>query len=141
MLDSLVDSYFSTFNLYLSLLHRPTFQASVSAGLHMEDEGFASLLLMVCACGAKLSTDRRILSEGTENWHSAGWKYFVQVQASRRAISLRPPRLYDIQIPCVCPFGFVRTLGYLSNALCSWYTSTCMDHPSLTLAGRPLAWG
>ena len=114
-MQALIELYFTNFNVFLPLLHRPTFDACVAAGLHMEDEGFASLLLMVCACGAKLSTDPRVKSEGTDNWHSAGWKYFSQVQAVRRAINLRLPRLYDIQIPCV-RFLYLPPCNGLANA-------------------------
>ena len=103
-MQSLIELYFVNVNLFMPLLHRPTFDAGVTSGLYMENEGFASLLLMVCACGAKFSTDARVLSEGTDNWHSAGWKYFAQVQNARRLVNLRLPRLYDIQIPCVRMF-------------------------------------
>ena len=100
----LVDSYFDELNVLMPLLHRPTFNACMMAALHFEDEGFATLLLLVCANGARFSRDPRVLSEDTENWHSAGWKWFVQVQSKRQSINLRPPRLYDIQIPCVSMF-------------------------------------
>lgn len=100
-MTSLIDIYFDELNVLLPLLHRPTFQTCVDGALHHEDEGFASLLMLVCACGSRFSKDPRVLADGSDNWHSAGWRYFSQVQSTRKGINLRPPRLYDIQIPCV----------------------------------------
>ena len=101
LMTECIDLFFREVNIYLPLLHRPTFQGCVDSGLYLEDEGFASLLLLVCAIGSRFSNDKRVLSEGTDNWHSAGWKWFAQVAQYRRGINLRLPRLYDIQIPCV----------------------------------------
>ncbi|GJE89783.1 Zn(II)2Cys6 transcription factor [Phanerochaete sordida] len=101
LMGQLIDLYFLELNCHLPLLHRPTFETCVESALHYEDEGFASLLLLVCAIGARFSFDKRVLSEGTQNWHSAGWKWFIQVVQHRKGIMLRLPRLYDIQIPCL----------------------------------------
>lgn len=100
-MKDLVDLYFNHMNILMPLLHRPTFYSCMFGALHFEDEGFATLLLLVCANGARFSQDSRVLSEGTTSWHSAGWKWFVQVQSTRQGVNLRAPRLYDIQIPSV----------------------------------------
>lgn len=101
LMASLVDIYFERNNVWLPLLHRPTFEEQLKSSLHLADEGFGSVLLLVCAVASRLSDDPRVLYEGSESWHSAGSKWFQQVQASLRVMNLRPPRLYDIQICCV----------------------------------------
>lgn len=101
LMHDLIHLYFDRVNNLMPLLHRPTLNTCVAGALHHEDDGFAALILLVCACGARFSNDTRVLADGSDNWHSAGWKWFIQVQMKRRAINLRPPRLYDIQIPSV----------------------------------------
>ncbi|TFY75185.1 hypothetical protein EWM64_g8827, partial [Hericium alpestre] len=93
----LVNLYFKHINVLLPLLHRPTFDAALADGLHHRDEGFGGVLLLVCACGARYSNDERVLLEGTQSYHSAGWKWFSQVQMVRKAL-LTAPCLYDLQM-------------------------------------------
>ncbi|THH16874.1 hypothetical protein EW146_g3841 [Bondarzewia mesenterica] len=97
LLRSLVELYFDHINIFLGLLHRPTFEKALEEGLHLRDEGFGGLLLLVCANGSRFSHDRRVLLEGTELWHSCGWKYFAQVQMVRKSL-LSAPCLYDLQM-------------------------------------------
>jgi hypothetical protein len=96
----LIDLYFSNINLYLPLLHRPTFQKSVTEGLHHKDDRFASIYLLVCAIGARYSDDRRVLLDGVDSFHSCGWRWFNQVQMVKKSF-LCPPTLYDLQFYCV----------------------------------------
>ncbi len=100
LMDTLIDLYFTKSNPFLPVLHRPTFQSSIAEGLHLHDEGFGSTLLLVCALGARFSNDPRVLLDSIEDEHSAGWKWFRQVQWNRRSL-LTSPRLYDLQIACV----------------------------------------
>lgn len=136
LLASLVDLYFTMFNVFLPLLHRPTLQACLSAGLHYEDEGFGSLILLVCAMGSRFSEDPRVLAKCTKNWHSAGWPWFSQVYAFRKAIKLKPPRLYDLQIPCVSAVRRLSALLILIRFICSsLWRFTSMDRPCRNLVG------
>ncbi|KAJ7661660.1 hypothetical protein B0H17DRAFT_953534, partial [Mycena rosella] len=80
LLRSLVSDYFAKVNILLCLLHRPTFERGLSAGLHLEDRRFGATVLAVCALAAKYSDDPRVLLEGTNTQLSAGWKYFRQLQ-------------------------------------------------------------
>ncbi|KAF5346169.1 hypothetical protein D9758_009925 [Tetrapyrgos nigripes] len=109
LLYSLVDLYFTHFNLYLPLLHRPTFDRAVAQGLHLcaeQDENgamFGGLLLLVCALGSRYSNDERVLifespskTGGGKDRRSAGWKYFKQVHGMRKSMSAAP-NLYDLQ--------------------------------------------
>jgi len=97
-----VDLYFSRINLFLPLLHRPTFERQLHDGLHLRDQAFASVLLCLCACAARYSDDPRVLLEGSTAWHSSGWKWFAQVQMLRRSL-MGPPLLCDVHMYAVGP--------------------------------------
>jgi hypothetical protein len=99
LLYSLVDLYFNQINLFLPLLHRPTFEQSIAAGLHSEDSCFGGVVLLVCALGSRYSEDSRVLLDGLSTYHSAGWKWFDQVQMAKSF--LVPPTLCDLQVYCV----------------------------------------
>jgi hypothetical protein len=79
----------------LPLLHRPTFEQAIFEGLHLRDPSFGGVVLMACALGARHVEDARAWVPG-QTRRSAGWKWFAQVDISRRDL-FRPPRLYDIQ--------------------------------------------
>ncbi|EPQ52470.1 hypothetical protein GLOTRDRAFT_117339 [Gloeophyllum trabeum ATCC 11539] len=97
LIDSLVSLYFLNINNFYPLLHQPTFLQKIAEGLHFRDSDFGSVLLAVCACGSRWSDDPRVLMEGTQSQHSAGWKWFNQVQMVRKSL-LAPPCLYDLQL-------------------------------------------
>ncbi len=118
--DELLSIYFSDMNVSTPVLHQPSFERDVKDGLHLRDEGFGSVLLLVCANAAKKSKDPRVLLEEerikndsirngsipeTEDnhitYHSAGCKWFEQVQSTKLGISFRPPTLYDMQVAYV----------------------------------------
>jgi hypothetical protein len=87
-------------NAFLPLLHRPIFDKSLVDGLHLRDDGFGAVVLLVAAVGARFSDDPRVALPGTDAMHSAGWAWFNQVQMVRRSL-FSPPSLYDLQIYCV----------------------------------------
>lgn len=101
LIPTLTRSYFSWYNTYLPLLHRPTFDRAVSEGLHLRDQGFASVLLLVCALGSRFSDDPRVLIPEYDDCHSAGWHWFHQASSAFQLVNYAPPRLYDLQITCV----------------------------------------
>lgn len=96
----LIEKYFEETNTLLPLLYRPGFERFVKDGLHLRDHGFASVLFCVCALAAPFVDDPRVLLEGSPL--SSGWKYFHQVQLSRKSL-LAPPTLFDVQVCCVRP--------------------------------------
>ncbi|QRV90687.1 Fungal specific transcription factor domain [Ceratobasidium sp. AG-Ba] len=61
LLNSLVDLYFTRFNVLLPLLHRPTFEAQLKQKLHWRDPSFAAVVLLVCANGSRFSDDTRVM--------------------------------------------------------------------------------
>ncbi|KAF5374528.1 hypothetical protein D9615_009070 [Tricholomella constricta] len=100
LLACLVDLYFTKVNLFLPLLHRPTFERSVTEGLHYRDDGFGANLLLVCAVASRFSDDPRIRLDGVESFHSGGWKWYHQVNQVKKSL-LAPPSLHDLQFYCL----------------------------------------
>ena len=110
LLNSLVNLYFTQFNLYLPLLHRPTLEQGIRDGLHLRDSGFGCVVMLVCAIGGRYSDDPRVLLNDASGkplipLHSAGWKYWTQVQGYKNLLTLATPTLYDLQIICVSVTG------------------------------------
>lgn len=101
--EELIDHYFRNVNLYLPLLHRPTFEEGVKANLHHTEVGFDSVYMLVCSLGAKFSDDPRVKLDGEESSHSAGWKWFNQTILTMKT-PMSPATLYDIQSYAVCLF-------------------------------------
>ncbi|KAH7926384.1 hypothetical protein BV22DRAFT_1063146 [Leucogyrophana mollusca] len=97
---SLVELYFAHVNIVTPLLHRPTFERKIAQGAHMHHSSFGAVYLLVCAVGARFSDDPRVFLEGHNSQHSAGWKYFEQVQMVRKTL-LGPPCLEDLQVYCL----------------------------------------
>jgi hypothetical protein len=97
-----VDAYFTRVNLSSPVLHRPSFERALANGAHFADASFGALLLIVCAIGSRFVHDKRVTLEGAPS-HSAGWRWFSQVQMTPRGL-LAPPSLHDLQLYCVsCP--------------------------------------
>lgn len=99
----LIDNYFRHANLYLPLLHRPSFDERVKENLHLTNLGFASVYLLVCCIGSKYSDDPRVKCDGQESCHSAGWRWFDQTVTPMKT-PMAPATLYDVQSYAVCLF-------------------------------------
>lgn len=133
----LVDLYFTHVNPITPLLHRPSFERKIMQNVHLNNTSFGAVYLLVCAVAARYSDDPHVLLDGVEGGmskHSAGWKYFQQVQLVRRTL-LAPACLEDMQTYFVRDFvfvWFVRLYGH-SCLFCS-----CMGRRPLKRAGRSL---
>ncbi|THU89834.1 hypothetical protein K435DRAFT_280822 [Dendrothele bispora CBS 962.96] len=72
LMQNLIHYYFLEHDVYCPLLHRPTFEKSISNGLHLHDSGFGSLVLLVCAMGAKniefYSSHNTLISKAGREW-------------------------------------------------------------------------
>ncbi|KAK0477292.1 fungal-specific transcription factor domain-containing protein [Armillaria novae-zelandiae] len=101
LMQILITLYFTHYNSYLPLLHRPTFEKGLADGEHWSDHLYAGTLLLVCALGARHSNDPRIFSTqlgGSE----AGWRYFEQLTSFQTALQDRTSTtLYELQIHCL----------------------------------------
>ncbi|KIJ51520.1 hypothetical protein M422DRAFT_244680 [Sphaerobolus stellatus SS14] len=104
LMEELIPLYFHHNNLYLPLLHRPTFERQYRDGVHEREVGFACVLLLVCAVASRFSKDPRVLQQdlgapgdqGKPPLQTAGWKYFDQVQMQRKSLTA-PATLCDLQ--------------------------------------------
>ncbi|KAJ7092925.1 fungal-specific transcription factor domain-containing protein [Mycena belliarum] len=92
LMRTLLGLYFEHINLMIPLLHRPTFERAVAAGMHLRDAGFGGTVLLVCAVGARYQTD------GPSG--SAGWEWFDQVELAGNPLRGQPT-LYDLQCYCL----------------------------------------
>ncbi|KAJ7653402.1 fungal-specific transcription factor domain-containing protein [Mycena rosella] len=97
LLSALVSSYFDRVNVFLPVLHRPVFERDLCQHFHKSHSGFAKTVLLVCAVGARYSTDPRVSTSGTD---TAGWKWFNQVDPCGHLLHIYPTA-YDIQAYCL----------------------------------------
>lgn len=101
LLCSLVDLYFDHVNLFTPLLHRPTFDRLLLDKIHVKDSSLGSVVLLVCAIGARFSDDPRVFF--TESTLSAGWQWFdLAHKLGERPLA--PASLFDIQASVVSHF-------------------------------------
>jgi hypothetical protein len=101
LLATLVQHYFEDANWILPVLHRPTFEAALANNMHLTDDGFARVVLLVCAVGSAYLDDRRVLTDPSSgHWHTAGVRWFEQVVFSGHT-AITHPSLYDLQAYCV----------------------------------------
>ena len=102
LLQHLVGCYFDTFNVMLPILHRPSFVRSIQQGLHMVDQGFGAVVLMVCAIGCRFTSDPRVAQTISPASSCTAWRYFHQVNNIQKHHYL-PHSLYEAQIYPVRP--------------------------------------
>jgi hypothetical protein len=139
LLYGLVDTWFKTRHTMLPLLHQPTFMKNLADGLHYREGAFAGVLLMVCACASRYSTDTRAIFPGTNSWSSAGWQWFIQARTYHQ-VSLSSPCLHDVQMYCV---RGTPTLGHwaILKSLqlgCAFLEGTSMPQACWTLCGTAI---
>ncbi|KAJ6609592.1 fungal-specific transcription factor domain-containing protein [Mycena sp. CBHHK59/15] len=98
LLSSLVALHFEHVNVYLPLLHRPTFEKSIADGLHLKNDRFGGIVLLVCAIGSRFSDDPRVFNP--EAPLTCGWQYFYQLPLTIDHL-FAVPTLYDLQYYCL----------------------------------------
>ncbi|KAK6984921.1 fungal-trans domain-containing protein [Favolaschia claudopus] len=74
LMSSLIDLYFTKINIYIPLLHRPTFERDVRSNLYLRNNAFAATLILICAIASRYSDDPSIVAEGM----GCGWSWFNQ---------------------------------------------------------------
>ncbi|KAJ7784059.1 fungal-specific transcription factor domain-containing protein [Mycena olivaceomarginata] len=119
LLSTLIDLYFTRQNVYLPLLHRPTFERGVAEGLHLRDDGFAGTVLLVCAIGTRWSTDPGSASGGLE----CGWEWFNQVPLAGNRL-LGPTTLSELQPLLLDLFQLGALFLKASTMPHAWWTLT-----------------
>ncbi|TFK22788.1 hypothetical protein FA15DRAFT_643581 [Coprinopsis marcescibilis] len=115
LLDYLVDIYFTKVNIFLPFLHRPTFEQSIKARLHLSNPDFGASLLAVCALASRYTDDRRVVEDRSSSELSCGYHWFRQIEASLSFSRL--PSLYTVQAYLLAAL-FVNST---STAEKSWY--------------------
>ncbi|KAJ7734069.1 fungal-specific transcription factor domain-containing protein [Mycena metata] len=106
LLAELVGLYFTHQNIYVPLLHRPTFERGIVEGLHLRDNGFGATVLLVCAVGSRWSTDPRVVPtvprgcDGEMSGLACGWEWFDQVPLVGNHM-FGQATLYDLQYYCL----------------------------------------
>ncbi|KAF5345455.1 hypothetical protein D9758_013649 [Tetrapyrgos nigripes] len=70
VLSQLLNVYFIQWEPYSPLLHRPSFEKSISEGLHRRDPAFGAIVLAVCALGTRLLSGSRTDANEGERWAS-----------------------------------------------------------------------
>ena len=108
LLDTLVELFFRKSNDLLPLLHEPLFKRSIREGLHLRHGGFGATVLLVCANAARFTEDPRVLLDGSDDRHSAGWRWYQQVENTQR-LELSPATLYELQL---CAVRVIVRFGY-----------------------------
>ena len=97
----LIDLYFYHVNALIPLLHRPTFEKSLSSLLHLGDYDFGCTVLVICAIGARYSSDPQVLEPDISE-HDVGWQWFKQVKPIRpqigRVVSVHELQLYVVSL-------------------------------------------
>ena len=124
----LIDEYFLHYNLYLPLLHRPTFESDIQKGLHLADEGFGAVVLLVCAIGSRFVDDPAVLPPGVSHWHWAGWPWFDRVNSNRKLVHFSASRIYDLQIDTVRRSHRILLINIVSDSLDSFWPRIPLLH-------------
>lgn len=93
LMAKLIDGYFDHVNIYMPLLHKPSFQRSVHDGVHLRAPAFGAVVLLVCAIGSRCTES---LPLETEDGTTPGWCWFTQVDTVRWSIFERP-KVEDVQ--------------------------------------------
>ncbi|KAJ7187374.1 fungal-specific transcription factor domain-containing protein, partial [Mycena filopes] len=105
MMTELIALYFQHQNMYIPLLHRPTFERGVAEGLHLRNDPFGATVLLVCAIASRWSPDPEVgrlssdASIGTDGL-AFGWHWFNQVRDMGNHM-FGMATLYDLQYYCL----------------------------------------
>ncbi|THU95043.1 hypothetical protein K435DRAFT_798455 [Dendrothele bispora CBS 962.96] len=94
---SLSRTYFDYVQITVPFLHRPTFERGLSERLYLTNREFGALVLSVCACGARGSSDPRVYSEDPKKNAKAGYEWYTQIEPMRGWNCLEPISLFELQ--------------------------------------------
>ena len=101
----LVDCYFENLDIFLPLLHRPSFMRSIAERFHELDQTFGATVLLVCAIGCRYTDHPGVVHELSTSTSCTAWNLYNQVNRIRKAPYL-PHSIYEIQIyPVSSPFA------------------------------------
>lgn len=115
LLEKLVNAYFEEFNIYYPLLHRPTFEQAIRDEVHVRDDGFCAVVLLVCANGSRWVEDDRLQRN---RGHPPGLHWFERAGCVT-SVFLEKPQLHDLQAlivrPTSCPSIARSLISYVAD--------------------------
>ncbi|KAF7328387.1 Zn(2)-C6 fungal-type domain-containing protein [Mycena venus] len=112
LLLMLVDLYFVHKNIYFPVLHRPSFERSITENLHVRDASFGAIVLLVCAIGSRFCHDERVCKEGSEPLRR-GWEFFDLLEMKLDHL-FETPSVFHLQYYCLA----TSFLEYSAPAAC-----------------------
>ncbi|KAJ7358579.1 fungal-specific transcription factor domain-containing protein [Mycena albidolilacea] len=112
LLSSLISLYFVNVNIFIPVLHRPSFEDELARRLHLRQDDFASTLLLVCALGSLYLPEHGV-SDGDRS--KLAWSWYDQVELCGHSLR-RQPTTYDLQAYCLA----AHFLACASNPRASW---------------------
>ncbi|KAJ7592416.1 fungal-specific transcription factor domain-containing protein, partial [Mycena floridula] len=105
LMVSLIQLYFAHSNIFLPLLHRPTFERKIAEGEHLDvNSTFGTVVMLVMAIASRFSDDPRVLAPGHDSPLSSGWKWFAPVRSVLYGFVdcyTQTTSLYDLQALCL----------------------------------------
>ncbi|KAK7008321.1 Zn(2)-C6 fungal-type domain-containing protein [Favolaschia claudopus] len=110
LLRTLLSLYFTHFNRFVPLLHRPTFERSIEDNMHFYRQDFAHTVLLVCALGS-------LHLPKTERCQELAWKWYDQVELCGSSLRCQPT-IYDLQAYCLAAHFQLKTCDIRT----SWLT-------------------
>ena len=136
-MHSLIGFYFDHQNIFYPVFHRPTFEKSVADGLHLSNNVFAEILLVVCAIASRYSDDPRVLPDGVTSALARGWKWFCQVNLVKDSM-LDSSTTEDLQFYCVsscCLISQTPILRSPCQVISMYFQGSSILHACWRLAG------
>ncbi|THU89038.1 hypothetical protein K435DRAFT_678777, partial [Dendrothele bispora CBS 962.96] len=146
---SLSRTYFDYVQITVPFLHRPIFERGLSERLYLTSREFGALVLSVCACGARGSSDPRVYSEDPKKNAKAGYEWYTQIEPMRDWNCLKPISLFELQtninymffVPLWLPnwsilAHTIRAAQDLGIHRKRWYTQNCLSETEKELWKR-----
>ncbi|KAJ7897627.1 fungal-specific transcription factor domain-containing protein [Mycena olivaceomarginata] len=112
LLSSLISLYFVNVNIFIPVLHRPSFEDGLARRIHLRQDDFASTLLLVCELGSLYLPEHGV-SDGDRS--KLAWSWYDQVELCGHSLR-RQPTTYDLQAYCLA----AHFLACASNPRASW---------------------
>nr|GAT52629.1 predicted protein [Mycena chlorophos] len=113
LLDTLLRLYFTRTHTVLPLLHRPTFEKQLAAGLHLTHIGLARIVLLVCALG---STSLPAPYYSRSARFSLGWGFYSQFLELKENFPRQQATVADIQASCLAA-AFLNCMDNVRSAM------------------------
>lgn len=100
LIPVIFDAFFQHVNSLFPIVHRPLIEQKMREGLHRRNGTFLRLIVLICANGAQVCDDPRVLDDKWPTPLSAGWKWFRQVQPWHKTFC-EQASLWDVQVMSV----------------------------------------